>query len=258
MKHFISEFFKRLGLFVISFFVLGWLLQNLAENGFSICIIFASLITYFYFDRKKWSIGLKLNGLFCDLIKGLYGGCISLLAIFTIAYLFEGHKITEFAFDWTVFVTWTVFCIIAVLGEEILIRGYIYGILKYKFGALASSLISSGLFAAFHFTRLGIDFLSITTLFLAGVWYAQLREKSGAIWVSCGFHFAWNYTSGLLGIWRDKTILLTTELSQQTLINGGEYGIEGSVFSVMTFLSFVVFTYVKSYRTNELRIQMKR
>ncbi|XOS94504.1 lysostaphin resistance A-like protein [Brevibacillus laterosporus] len=144
------------------------------------------------------------------------------------------------------------------LGEEFVARGCIYGFLKYKFGAIASAIVSSGLFAIFHLFRSGINVFVIITLFLAGLMYSYMREKSGAIWLSFGFHFSWNYISGIMGIWRDKTIVLKTDISQYSLINGGVYGIEGSIFTVILYLSIVVVIFVKYVQPNHLSVQMKR
>lgn len=248
---------KRLGLFLLVFVVIVLLSQSL-ENGLVISLAIASLITHFVIDRYRWSIGLSKNRELYNFIKGLCQGSISVLSIFTMVYFFGGHTITGFEFNGMAILAWTVSCLIGALSEEIFVRGYIYGIIKYKFGAIVSSIISSGLFAVFHFTRPDVSLVVVCTLFLAGMLYSYMREKTGAIWLPLGFHFAWNFISGIMGIWREKMVLFKTVLSQHPLVNGGAYGIEGSVFTVVLFLSLVAIVCINNVRPDDLRIQLKK
>ncbi|PPB12880.1 CPBP family intramembrane glutamic endopeptidase [Brevibacillus laterosporus] len=258
MINFLSETINRVGVFIIGFLLFGWFLQDIEEYGFYICLIITSLLTYILFDRKKWSLGLNSSSLIYNVANGFTGGFLSIVSVFFIVLFLEGHKINGFAFDAKALFAWTVYCIISALGEEIVARGCIYGFLKYNFGVIVSAIVSSGLFAIFHLFRSGINAFVILTLFLAGLMYTYMREKSGTIWLSFGFHFSWNYISGIMGIWQDKMIVLKTDISQYSLINGGVYGIEGSIFTVMFYLSIVVILLIKYIRPNHSRFQMKR
>ncbi|MGG0793793.1 type II CAAX endopeptidase family protein [Brevibacillus laterosporus] len=258
MINFLSETIKRVVVFITIFLVAGLFLQDIEEYSFYICLIIASLLTYILFDRNKWSLGLNSSNLIYNVANGFAGGFLSIVSVFFIVLFFKGHKIDGFTFDVKALIVWTVYCIITALGEEIVARGCIYGFLKYKFGVIASAIVSSGLFALFHLFRSGINAFVILTLFLAGLMYTYMKEKSGAIWLPFGFHFSWNYISGIMGMWRDKMIVLKTDISQYSLINGGVYGIEGSIFTVMLYLSIVIIILIKHLQPNHLRFQMKR
>ncbi len=65
MIKFLSETIKRVGVFTIAFLIVGWFLQDIEEYGFYTCLIITSLLTYFLFDRKKWSLGLNSSNLIC-------------------------------------------------------------------------------------------------------------------------------------------------------------------------------------------------
>ncbi|MGG1659426.1 CPBP family intramembrane glutamic endopeptidase [Brevibacillus sp. NRS-1366] len=253
----IPNIFKQAGLFIVILVIFGFSLQKL-EYATVISLAVASLVSYLVFERKRWSIGLIKNRLIYDFLKGLLGGSLALIVIFTMIYFFGGHKITGITFNTKAILIWTVTCLIVALSEEIFVRGYIYGLLKYKFGEIASSIVSSGLFAAFHLTRPGVGLIAIVTLFFAGLLYSYMREKSGAIWLPVGFHFAWNFTSGILGIWRDEMILFKTDLSQNHLIHGGVYGIEGSLITSLFYFMLTVIVCIQILRGVELRIQIKR
>lgn len=43
---------------------------------------------------------------------------------------------------------------------------------------------------------LGVGLLSLFNTFLAGMLFAYMFIKSGKLWLSSGFHIAWNYFQG--------------------------------------------------------------
>lgn len=249
--------FLRVGLYIVIFIAIGLSLQS-PVYATAVSLAVSSLVDYFVFVKNRWSMGLNKQRWICDIIKGMVGGTLSLISIFTIVYFLGGHKIVGLIFDVKVILIWSVTCIIVALSEEIFVRGYIYGALRYKYGGVAASLLSSGLFAAIHITRPGVSLFALSTLFFAGVLYTYLREKSGAIWLPVGFHFAWNFTSGIMGIWRDELILFKTDLSQNHLIHGGIYGIEGSLITSLFYFMLTAIVCIQILRGVELRIHMKR
>ncbi|MGD8189062.1 CPBP family intramembrane glutamic endopeptidase [Brevibacillus ginsengisoli] len=256
MIRFLCELIARCFLFFVGMWLFSWFGMNLGEYSTPIFLILASMVIFNLTDRKHWSLGLKHDALIFDLLKGIFSGSISIAFVFTIVYLIGGHKIVGIIFDKGALYEWTLFCVLGALGEEIFVRGYLYGFIKHHFGVATSYIVSSGLFASFHFIRLGINVYSISTLFLAGFLYAYMREKTGAIWLSFGFHFAWNFISGVLGIWRDKTILFKTVFAQDPLINGGVYGIEGSVITVSFFLLLVIVLFIKDQKRSNISFQL--
>ncbi|TQK74062.1 hypothetical protein FB479_102702 [Brevibacillus sp. AG162] len=227
--------FLRIGLYIVIFITVGLSLQS-PVYATAVSLAVASLVDYFIFVKDRWSIGLSKKRCIYDFLKGLLGGSLTLIVIFTTVYIFGGHKIVGLTFDAKVILIWVVTCIIVALSEELFARGYVYGALKHWFGGITASIISSGIFTVFHLTRPGVSVVALSTLFFAGVLYTYMREKSGAVWLPIGFHFAWNFTSGIMGIWRNELILFETELYNNHLIHGGTYGIEGSLFTALFFL----------------------
>ncbi len=247
----------RLVLFIFLFFIVGLTLQS-QDYATAVGLAIASLVDYIVFERKRWIIGFTMDRLTSDFSKGMVAGFLTLITIYAIVYLFGGHKLVGVAFDKEAILIWFVICLVVALSEEIFIRGYVYGRLRYLFSGLVASVISSGLFAALHIFRAGFTLTAFTTLFFAGIMYAFMREKSGALWLPVGFHFAWNYTSGILGIWRGEQLVLITESSQGTLIHGGVYGIEGSIVTALLFLILTAVIGFRIVRDVTPRVQMKR
>lgn len=89
---------------------------------------------------------------------------------------------------WLIFLTGI---IIAPLVEEIFFRGFIYTGLREKYGWIAAALVSAGLFALAH-----IQPLSMPPIFLMGLIFAYLYQRTESIWPAVIMHFATN-TLGL-------------------------------------------------------------
>ncbi|KMZ41330.1 MULTISPECIES: type II CAAX endopeptidase family protein [Bacillales] len=216
----------------------------LGEFATPIYWIIAAITLHPVLDKKIWSLGLSKHDYINNWSFGLLLGAFSMLTVFTIVYFLGGHKIVSHQFNINTLLVWMSICFVVAFSEELLIRGYLYGFMLKHFGVMISVIGSSLVFAVLHLSRSGFDIFAFSTLFLAGLVYALMRQKTGAIWLCFGFHFAWNFFSGVLGIWRDRTILIEVEVSQQSLINGGMYGIEGSIVSVLFFLVLVTVVYV--------------
>jgi membrane protease YdiL (CAAX protease family) len=92
------------------------------------------------------------------------------------------------ASPWLIFLTGIV---IAPLVEEIFFRGFIYTGLREKYGWIAAALISAGLFAAVH-----LQPITIPPIFLMGLIFAYLYQRTESIWPAVIMHFATN-TLGL-------------------------------------------------------------
>jgi membrane protease YdiL (CAAX protease family) len=91
------------------------------------------------------------------------------------------------ASPWLIFLTGIV---IAPLVEEIFFRGFLYTGLREKVGWISAALISSALFAVVHFQP-----ISMPPIFLLGLVFAYLYERTKSIWPAVIMHFATNTLS---------------------------------------------------------------
>jgi len=91
------------------------------------------------------------------------------------------------------FLTFFSAAILAPVAEEIFFRGFLYGGLRPKFGALGAMLVSSIFFTALHFS---IDaFIPILVLGLCLAW---LYERTGSLYPGILLHFANNALAVLM------------------------------------------------------------
>ena len=128
--------------------------------------------------------------------------------------------------------------------EELLSRGYLLPYLQKHYGVVWAVIFSSLLFAAMHLANDHLGAVGLISIFLAGVLLAQLRLVYHNLWVPIGVHFIWNYLQGPVygfSVSGNATeSILTPTFEAPSLINGGEFGIEGSVVTLVV-LSGAIF-----------------
>lgn len=123
--------------------------------------------------------------------------------------------------------------------EEILIRAIIFRIVEEKLGSYISLVITAIIFGALHLANPNSTLISglcvgIEAGLLMGAAYIYARN----LWFPIAIHFAWNFAqSGIFGAitsGNEKTAsLLTTKITGNQLITGGEFGPEGTIQAIV-------------------------
>jgi membrane protease YdiL (CAAX protease family) len=134
--------------------------------------------------------------------------------------------------------------ILLAITEEIVFRGYILKNLTTFCGKNTAVLIGALLFATFHLLNPNISLLSFLNIFLAGLLLGFLYVKTINLWLPISFHIFWNYIQSLLGYsvsGEEMPSIFTLEYANSNLINGGEFGFEGSlVCSILLIIAILV------------------
>jgi membrane protease YdiL (CAAX protease family) len=126
------------------------------------------------------------------------------------------------------------------LSEELLCRGYFMVSLAARQRLIVAVVVSSLAFAALHLANASVlDVpLALPNLFLFGVFTGVYMLKRGSIWGVCAIHSLWNFAQGnIFGIKVSGSTQLPSLLQvsapndtwQSTLINGGNFGLEGGI-----------------------------
>lgn len=138
--------------------------------------------------------------------------------------------------------------LILVLIEELVFRGVGFQILIDRLGAGISLIISSVIFAGFHYLNPAISFLGMLNIFLAGLLMGLMYIKSRSLYPMIIFHFAWNFAlayiisspvsgrnfSGSADLAANHTSTI------QTLLLGGAFGLEEALLTTFLLLIMIV------------------
>jgi membrane protease YdiL (CAAX protease family) len=125
-------------------------------------------------------------------------------------------------------------------SEELLARGFFMTAMKTTRNKWAILLVPALIFALLHIINGSVTALSIANAGIAGLLWGYMFMKSGALWLSTGFHVGWNFFLGdIFGLGnfgtRVDNSVLTTQLGTNTLLTGF-YGPEDSVLCTLVLL----------------------
>jgi len=127
----------------------------------------------------------------------------------------------------------------AAATEELIFRGVLFRVIEERVGTWLALALTSLLFGAAHLfnphaTVWGALAIAVEAGGMLGAAYVATRN----LWVPIGLHFAWNFAEGgVFGTGVSGTDspqgLLHGVLSGPTVLSGGEFGPEASLFSLL-------------------------
>jgi uncharacterized protein len=143
---------------------------------------------------------------------------------------------------------------VASLAEEVVFRGYPFQRLIEVMGPFLATLVLSTLFGVAHALNPDSSRRSIMIAIFAGWLLSVAYLRTRALWLSWGWHFAWNASMGLLfglpvsGITRFSPVIQSNTIGP-LWITGGEYGPEASLVTVVVMLIgiIVLFKITRNY-----------
>jgi membrane protease YdiL (CAAX protease family) len=119
--------------------------------------------------------------------------------------------------------------------EELVFRAVLFRIVEEWLGSWVSLLVSSFVFGFLHLinpeaTIIGAIFITVE----AGILLAAAYMVTRRLWMSFGFHMAWNYTqsavfSGIVSGNAPAPGLIRPTIQGPDLLTGGQFGIEASL-----------------------------
>ena len=172
---------------------------------------------------RELAIGLLVGA-------GLYTGCVLILMALGI-YRINGLN------PWSFMLPAVAMALSSGVIEEVLFRGVVFRIVEETLGSWIALVVSSLVFGFIHMlnpagTLMGAVFISIEAGLLLAAAYMATRR----LWMSIGFHIAWNYTqsgifSGIVSGSDSAPGLIKATVSGPPALTGGSFGLESSVIA---------------------------
>jgi membrane protease YdiL (CAAX protease family) len=146
------------------------------------------------------------------------------------------HPLASFAFV-------SIVLLFGAIGEEMMFHGYAFQLLVRSVGAFATILPVSVLFGLAHLGNHDITTLGVANTVAWGFILGYAFWRTGALWMSIGLHFGWNFTLPLLGANLSGFTMSVSGYALDwkvgDLWSGGGYGPEGGLLT--TLIVVVVF-----------------
>lgn len=223
-------------------------------------IINAALLILIVYLCVKWiekkgfaSLGLTFNDESIKAyVKGALTGTIMLVIVVAIIVLGGGLSFEKRGINTSQALPFGLMIIAWMIqgaSEEILIRGYLLIRIGIRRGFVTGIMISSLCFGLLHLFNNGSSLMAILNVSLTGVFLALYTLRKGSLWSVCGWHMAWNFVQGnILGLnVSGSPISVVGEIfrgnveSHNTLLTGGEFGIEASLATTLIMLAAIIY-----------------
>ncbi len=226
---------------------------HIGEKGF-----FPSLIGVIaaYLSPKK---GKALLGLFIGLLFGAFTLTLLALALVLLgAYAYGGFASVKVMPVLLLFL----FYLLQGSLEELLCRGILMPVLSVHLGGGAAAVGSAVFFSLMHIENPGVTPLALLNVFLFGLWFASVAQRSQSLFPVFGLHAGWNFAESIFGLQisgiTSPHALLHLE-SRISWLSGGAFGPEGSPILTVFLLLFLAhpLLFAKKKKTGKKMAQNK-
>jgi membrane protease YdiL (CAAX protease family) len=144
----------------------------------------------------------------------------------------------------------------AAAGEELLLRGYIFAVLRESIGWRWTLIATSIVFGLLHVPNPGADAESVLLVMLAGFFLGSVLLATKSLYAAIMVHFAWNWVmaaalhtpvSGIAVIAPDYRVVD----AGPDWLTGGAWGPEGGLAAAASMFVVVIYLYARHLRRME-------
>ena len=213
-----------------------------------------------FVDEEKFvNLGFQIKNRIKDINVGVIlgflimsAGLLTLISLNQVEFLKYNFSIKDIVLAILVY-------IIVAITEEVLFRGYILRNFMGSFNNYMALVVSSILFALAHGFNPNMDWFSYLNLFLAGILLGATYVYTKNLWFPIALHFSWNFFQTLFGFnvsGQDFYSLIEFKIIDKNMINGGDFGFEGSIFSIVAHVLLITAIFLYYERIKPKRIQI--
>jgi membrane protease YdiL (CAAX protease family) len=228
-----------------------WLEEELPGLIWGWTIVLISALTTAYLlayaqSKQGWPIlGFTSTGLTTGLQVGLLVGGGIIVLCFLILYLGGWVSIIQVDFVPAAIAGWCLLFMIQPLAEEVIMRSFLQNQVHRYFGAWPGLIVSGLIFGLLHVGNNAFTWMAGLEIVLGGLLMGQLYLYSQNIWAPFAMHASWNFLqSTVLGFavsGMDTYRVLQLEINGPEWLTGGDFGIEGSLLSVLFILAAIIY-----------------
>ena len=137
------------------------------------------------------------------------------------------------------------------MSEEVIFRGYLMNSIGATQKTYLAVTISAAAFSLAHAMNPGFGILIFINLTLFGIFASLYIICFDDIWGACAIHSIWNFTQGnfygisVSGSGNYESVFRTSSESGYKILTGGDFGIEGSIFTTAVLLTAIFLVMIK-------------
>lgn len=212
-------------------------------------LLWMILFTFIFWlvEKKNVSIPIINNcgrGSLIGFAAGI--GWIGVTAILLLAL--QAEKITgsnQINYIWL----WMLSAFLNTIMQELLVRGYIYQLIKKEYHMAAAMAATTALFTLLHGGAFEAGILPVLNVMTMSLFATAIYEYSGTLTAPVMAHAVWNIIGGIIlggvSLADDYPKLFIMEAAGNPVISGGDYMLEGSIVVLFLNISLFIFFWKK-------------
>jgi membrane protease YdiL (CAAX protease family) len=197
-----------------------------------------------YIDKENFiGLGFHTKNRLNEFYLGFLIGAIIIISGFVLLQFLDEIKFQKTLFNFKEFIYSILLFLAVSITEEVLSRGYILRNLMLSFNKYFALILSSSLFSLMHGFNPNIDLFGLVSIFTAGIFLGITYIHTKNLWFPIALHFSWNFFQTVLGFnvsGKDIYSVVEFSMKEKTLLNGGTFGFEGSIFSIIAMIVTIV------------------
>ncbi len=208
-------------------------------------LLLAAAITLAFWlaDKRKIRLHLAERPAY-NIALGLVTGAVWLGCAVGILYLagairFEGRN--EISMLWL----WLLSALLNTIMQEMLIRGYLYQMIKSSYNIAAAVIVSTALFTLAHGGAFEAGLLPVLNVITMSLFMTAVLEYTESLIAPVVIHFLWNGVGAIIlggvSLAEDYPHLYNMALSGDPVVSGGSCKIEGSIVVLILNLLLMLF-----------------
>lgn len=207
--------------------------------------IIAFTFVFWLIEKKQIKLHLLGNpakGLSVGIIGGVaWLGCSVLILLLLVVLKFDGSN------NVTMLPIWLLASILNVVMQELLVRGYLYQMIKQKHNLIAATIVTTGIFTALHGGAFEAGIIPVLNVVTMSLLMTVVLEYTGSIMAPVIMHGIWNSVGAIIlggvSLAEDYPHLLNVTFSGNDILSGGVCKIEGSVI-VLAVNILMIFVFI--------------
>ncbi len=215
--------------------------QTLIISFFS--LLGTSLVVWIfmkYIDKENFiELGFHTKNRLNEFYLGFLIGAVIMISGFVLLQFLDEINFQKTLFNFEELIYSMLLFLAVSITEEVLFRGYILRNLMLSFNKYFALILSSSLFSLMHGFNPNIDLFGLVSIFIAGIFLGITYIHTKNLWFPIALHFSWNFFQTVLGFnvsGKDIYSVVEFSMKEKTLLNGGNFGFEGSIFSIIAMI----------------------
>ena len=139
---------------------------------------------------------------------------------------------------------WMVSAFLNTVMQEMLVRGYLYQMLKSNYNTVAAVIVSTGLFTFAHGGAFEAGILPVLNVITMSLFVTAVLEYTDSLIAPIVIHFLWNGVGAIIlggvSLAEDYPHLFNMVISGNPILSGGSCKIEGSIIVLLMNLILLI------------------